>query len=185
VLINLGSWIIWPTRHNMFTIMECIIHSIDNLWRTPWLSTCPLLFLLEINAFYYKQILGTFIISTINKWSLNDLPTPQVHFIYWWCKRLFISQISWPPYWNWWTQNQPSLSTGLNEKKFHKFKQTNFIIFFSLRKRMSTIKHFYFNEIPTVKTRSSKYLGVFVDQHFTWRDHVVAVSNKIAKNMLP
>src|SRR6218665_65111 len=53
------------------------------------------------------------------------------------------------------------------------------MLFSSLRKKLSTIKPLYINEIPIVQTRSSK----FVDEHLTWRDHVLAFSNKIAKNI--
>src|SRR6218665_2004577 len=74
---------------------------------------------------------------------------------------------------NWFKANRLSLN----------LEKTNLIIFSSLRKKLSTIKHLYINEIPIVQTRLSKFLGVIVDEHLTWRDHVLAVSNKIAKNI--
>jgi len=74
---------------------------------------------------------------------------------------------------NWFKANRLSLN----------LEKTNFIVFSSLRKKLSTIKPLYINEIPIIQTRSSKFLGVIVDEHLTWRDHVLAVSNKIAKNI--
>src|SRR6218665_89081 len=74
---------------------------------------------------------------------------------------------------NWFKSNRLSLNL---EKKY-------FIIFSSLRKKLSPMKPLYINEIPIVQTRSAKFLGVIVDEHLTWRDHVLAVSNKIAKNI--
>src|SRR6218665_1920629 len=64
---------------------------------------------------------------------------------------------------NWFKANRLSLN----------LEKTNLIIFSSLRKKLSTIKPLYINEIPIVQTRSSKFLGVIVDEHLTWRDHVL------------
>src|SRR6218665_3020987 len=50
---------------------------------------------------------------------------------------------------NWFKANRLSLN----------LEKTNFIIFSSLRKKLSTIKPLYINEIPIVQTRSSKFLG--------------------------
>src|SRR6218665_2710607 len=61
---------------------------------------------------------------------------------------------------NWFKANRLSLN----------LEKTNFIVFSSLRKKLSTIKPLYMNEIPIVQTRSSKFLGVIVDEHLTWRD---------------
>src|SRR6218665_2005663 len=66
---------------------------------------------------------------------------------------------------NWFKANRLSLN----------LEKTNFIVFSSLRKKLSTIKPLYINEIPIIQTRSSKFLGVIVDEHLTWRDHVLAV----------
>src|SRR6218665_588477 len=62
-------------------------------------------------------------------------------------------------------------------------EKNNFIVFSSPRKKLSTMKPFYINEILIIQTESSKFLGVIVDEALTWRDHVLVVSNKIAKNI--
>src|SRR6218665_40023 len=59
---------------------------------------------------------------------------------------------------NWFKANRLSLNLEKN----------NFIIFSSLRKKLSTIKPLYINDIPIVQTRLSKFLGVIVDEHLNW-----------------
>jgi hypothetical protein len=39
------------------------------------------------------------------------------------------------------------------------------------------------NGTPITKVASTKFLGVHVDQHLSWKEHINAISNKIAKNV--
>src|SRR6218665_1240493 len=74
---------------------------------------------------------------------------------------------------NWFKANRLSLN----------LEENNFIKFSSLRKRLSTIKPFYINEIPIVQTRSSKFLGVIGCEPLAWGGHVLGCPNKNTKNI--
>src|SRR5688572_26770711 len=36
---------------------------------------------------------------------------------------------------------------------------------------------------PITQVQSSKFLGVYVDQHLSWKDHIFNISIKMAKNL--
>jgi hypothetical protein len=75
---------------------------------------------------------------------------------------------------DWFRANR--LSLNLNK--------TNFIIFRSHRK--SIPKQDYTISIdnkPILQVKCTKFLGVYVDEHLTWNDHIAHISNKIAKNV--
>src|SRR3984885_15376093 len=75
---------------------------------------------------------------------------------------------------DWFKANR--LSLNLNK--------TSFIIFHSHRKSilMQDLTIFIDN-IPIQQVRSTKFLGVYVDENLTWTDHIAHISNKIAKNV--
>ena len=62
--------------------------------------------------------------------------------------------------------------------------KTNFILFKSHRKIGSSedLLKLSVNGMPITKVNSIKFLGVYVDQHLAWKEHINAISVKIAKN---
>ena len=61
--------------------------------------------------------------------------------------------------------------------------KTNFILFKSHRKICpSQYPMLSINGTPLSRVESTKFLGVYVDQHMTWKDHIKSISSKIAKN---
>src|SRR5688572_13770576 len=63
--------------------------------------------------------------------------------------------------------------------------KTNFILFKSHRKMglSDDSLRLSINGIPIIKVTSTKFLGVHVDQHLTWKEHIKSISDKIAKNI--
>ena len=60
----------------------------------------------------------------------------------------------------------------------------NFIIFKSHRKSMplANQKSLVINCVPITQVITTKCLGVYVDQHLTWKEHIKnIIANKIAK----
>src|SRR5688572_15107072 len=62
--------------------------------------------------------------------------------------------------------------------------KTNYILFRSHRK-LSSINSYTLciDGYPITQVTSSKFLGVILDQHLSWKDHIEAISSKIAKNV--
>jgi Reverse transcriptase (RNA-dependent DNA polymerase) len=63
--------------------------------------------------------------------------------------------------------------------------KTNFIIFKSHRKigPLDNQMSLYINDVPITQVTSTKFLGVYVDHHMTWKEHIKNISIKIAKNV--
>ena len=62
--------------------------------------------------------------------------------------------------------------------------KTNFILFTSPRKNHSShtvADKILINDIPIKQVHSVKFLGVYLDKHLQWSDHVDAVIGKISK----
>jgi len=75
---------------------------------------------------------------------------------------------------NWFQANKLSLNLD----------KTNYILFRSHRKNCSTSSNtLCINGCPINQVTSSKFLGVILDQHLTWKEHLKAISYKIAKNV--
>src|SRR6218665_3916859 len=64
-------------------------------------------------------------------------------------------------------------------------EKTNFIIFKSHRKNMPLVNQMslVINGVPITQVITTKFLGVYVDQHLTWKEHIKNIANKIAKNV--
>jgi len=75
---------------------------------------------------------------------------------------------------NWFSANKLTLNLD----------KTNYILFKSHRKS-SPSQHplLSINGTPLSPVESTKFLGVYVDQHLTWNDHIKSISSKIAKNI--
>ena len=62
-------------------------------------------------------------------------------------------------------------------------EKTNFIIFKSHRKTgpLENQMLLNINDVPITQVTSTKFLGVYVDQHMTWKEHINNIALKIAK----
>src|SRR6218665_2891444 len=61
--------------------------------------------------------------------------------------------------------------------------KTNYIVFCSTHRRMTSNNTLYINNTPLVQTDSSKFLGVLIDSHLTWKDHIMLVTKKVSKSI--
>lgn len=62
--------------------------------------------------------------------------------------------------------------------------KTNYIVFCSHRKSIPPQKgNVQIDNIDIPQVKSVKFLGVYVDQHITWNDHIEQITLKIAKNV--
>ena len=60
--------------------------------------------------------------------------------------------------------------------------KTNFVIFSSRQKSLSQpMPPILYNGVSLKQKKAVKFLGVYVDQHLTWKDHISYTSKKIAK----
>ena len=74
----------------------------------------------------------------------------------------------------WFKANKLSLNLG----------KTNYVLFRSRRKSVPPTDHILsIDSIPIAQVYSSKFLGVYIDQHLTWKDHINNISTKVAKNI--
>src|SRR6218665_2031723 len=60
--------------------------------------------------------------------------------------------------------------------------KTNYILFRTPRTKI-IVKNLYVNDTPLIQTQATKFLGVIIDQHLSWKDHVALISKKISKNI--
>jgi len=62
--------------------------------------------------------------------------------------------------------------------------KTNYILFKSHRKTGSSHGHhkICINSISLSRVSSTRFLGVYVDQHLDWKDHINNISSKVARN---
>ena len=74
---------------------------------------------------------------------------------------------------NWFNANKLTLNTD----------KTNFIIFKSHRKIKPVSWELLLNGSPIEQVDSTKFLGVIIDQHLTWKAHIDHIALKIAKNI--
>ena len=75
---------------------------------------------------------------------------------------------------NWFIANKLSLNVS----------KTNYILFSSHRKRVPLAKGTVtINNLPIPQVSTTKFLGIYVDQFLTWKDHIAHISAKIAKNI--
>src|SRR6218665_368353 len=65
------------------------------------------------------------------------------------------------------------------------FDKTNYIIFKSHKKARDcfNLGDVCINETNLTQVRSTKFLGVFVDQHLDWKEHINYISAKVARNV--
>ena len=74
----------------------------------------------------------------------------------------------------WFKANKLSLNLG----------KTNYVLFRSHRKPVPASDSILsIDSIPIAQVNSSKFLGVYIDQHLTWNDHISNISTKVAKNI--
>jgi hypothetical protein len=62
--------------------------------------------------------------------------------------------------------------------------KTNFILFRSCRKSMSHCNlNISIDNITITQVSCAKFLGVYVDEHLTWKEHIDIISKKLSKNI--
>ena len=62
--------------------------------------------------------------------------------------------------------------------------KTNYIIFRAYKKALPiSYPNLCIMGTPITQVQSSKFLGVYVDQHLSWKEHISNISTKIAKNL--
>ena len=61
--------------------------------------------------------------------------------------------------------------------------KTHFMIFKSQSKKVSREKNIIINGSQISEVTSTKFLGVMIDSHLTWKPHIDYISKKIAKNI--
>ena len=71
----------------------------------------------------------------------------------------------------WLTLNQLTLN----------IKKTNFIIFKSHKKRLRRDLHLTLNGNVLQRVEESKFLGIVIDQHLTWKNHIDYITKKILR----
>ena len=60
-------------------------------------------------------------------------------------------------------------------------KETNFIIFKSNKKRLRRDLHLTLNGTVLQRVEDSKFLGIVIDQHLTWKNHIDYITKKILR----
>ena len=63
--------------------------------------------------------------------------------------------------------------------------KTSFILFSSHRKMAPPREslRLLLNDVPITQVETTKFLGVYIDQHMTWNAHIKSITAKIAKNI--
>ena len=72
---------------------------------------------------------------------------------------------------DWFSANKLSLNIS----------KTNFVVFGPLSKNWDVTIHL--NSIKIDKVNTSKFLGVYIDSHLSWSDHINSISNKISRGV--
>ena len=69
---------------------------------------------------------------------------------------------------------------GLTSTNYHLTSKTNYKTF-STNNSYSTIQ-IAINGFNIEKVNSTKYLGVYIDHHLNWKDHIAYISSKLSKS---
>ena len=62
-------------------------------------------------------------------------------------------------------------------------EKSNFVIFHPLQKKINYLINLKINNKTLEEKRSIKYLGVIIDGHLNWKDHVYELSKKILRSI--
>ena len=63
-------------------------------------------------------------------------------------------------------------------------KKTNYIIFSSSRKKIPTnLPNLNINGNVNERVRYAKFLGIYIDDHLDWSEHIQQITSKVAKNV--
>ena len=76
----------------------------------------------------------------------------------------------------WFNANKLSLNKDKTKYKFfHKAREKDNIPF--------KLPSLFINDREIKRITSSKYLGVLIDEHLTWKEHIAVNENKVSKNI--
>jgi hypothetical protein len=119
---------------------------------------------------------------------INDLPnsSPILHFILFADdSNVFISHASYDELFHLANTELSAASDWFKANKLSlNLSKTNFILFRSHMKQTPTDTNEIIIDSKTIpQVASSKFLGVHIDQHLTWKVHISEISKKIAKNI--
>ena len=59
--------------------------------------------------------------------------------------------------------------------------KTNYIIFKSFRKKLNAKLTFKINEKIIQNAKETKFLGIIIDEHLTWKSHIDYITKKLLK----
>ena len=62
-------------------------------------------------------------------------------------------------------------------------KKTNYIFFKSRQKELNYHFTLFFGKQPVVQANMTKFLGVYVDEHLTWKHHISFICKQISKSV--
>ena len=62
-------------------------------------------------------------------------------------------------------------------------KKTNYIFFKSRQKELNYHFNLFFGNQPLVQANMTKFLGVYVDEHLTWKHHISFICKQISKSV--
>ena len=62
-------------------------------------------------------------------------------------------------------------------------KKTNYVIFKSSKKKIPHNFIFCYGNEILKQENTTKFLGVYIDQHLTWKDHISHICKKISKSV--
>lgn len=63
------------------------------------------------------------------------------------------------------------------------FAKTNFILFCPKQKRIVVNEDITLDNIGIKQVKVTKFLGVLVDQHLSWKQHISHITEKISKTI--
>ena len=79
---------------------------------------------------------------------------------------------------------QKKISTWLKANKFCiNLLKCNYIIFCTAQKRYNQSVPLVLDGVGLNKLEHTKFLGLEIDEHLSWRNHISEVTSKIAKNI--
>ena len=62
-------------------------------------------------------------------------------------------------------------------------KKTNYIVFKSTKKKILNPIKIFFNNCQLTQVKETKFLGVIIDEHLNWNQHINYIANKISKSI--
>ena len=71
-------------------------------------------------------------------------------------------------------------------KLFRNKDKTKYTFFYKAREKDNIpikLPSLFINDWEIKRITSIKYLGVLIDEHLTWKEHITIIGNKVSKNL--